>query len=170
VEHTDSRGIAAFDLPAGNYELMVISRGFYFKAQPFALVGSEARSISALLEVGACPGPGHPACIEVLPLPEPDSPTHAAHLVTLFVTDSTGEPISGAAVEVSGRPSEMKEKTSTGDGGIAEFRLLPGSYVVSATARFFRGWKKEVEITNTPHQNIRVDMDVDCGRVICGPK
>src|ERR1022692_4638417 len=53
VGHTDSRGIAAFDLPAESYELMVIRRGFYFKAQHFALVGSEAQSISALLEVGA---------------------------------------------------------------------------------------------------------------------
>jgi hypothetical protein len=170
VGHTDSRGIAVFDLPAGNYELMVISRGFYFKAQHFALVGNEVRSISALLDVGACPGPGHPACIEVLPGPESDSPTHAADLLTLFVTDSTGEPISGASVEVFGRQSEIKEKTSTGEGGITEFRLLPGSYVVSVTARFFRGWKREVVIPNTPHQNIRVEMDVDCGRVICGPK
>jgi hypothetical protein len=170
VVHTDSRGIAVFDLPAGDYELMVISRGFYFKAQHLTLAGNKARSISAFVDVGACPGPGHPACIEVLPEPEPDSPTHTTDLVTLFVTDLAGEPISGASVEVSGTQSEIKEKTSTGDGGITEFRLLPGSYVVSVTARFFQGWKRGIVIPSTPHQNIRVEMDIDCGRVICGPK
>lgn len=55
VGHTNSKGIATFDLPAGSYGLMVISRGFYFKTQPFTLVDNEAQSISAILKLGACP-------------------------------------------------------------------------------------------------------------------
>lgn len=171
VGHADSKGIAAFDLPAGSYELMVISRGFYFKAQHITTLGRETQSISAHLEVDACPGPGHPTCVEVLPSAEQESDSSAdgaAHLTAFVVTDSTGEPISGAAIEASGTHTNISARASTDEGGLAELKLPPGQYTVSTAARFFQQWKKDVVIRNASRQNVRIEMDVDCGRVICG--
>ena len=170
VGRTDSKGIVTFDLPAGNYELMVVRRGFYFRPQRFELVGPEAQILSALLQVGSCPGPGHPACIEVEPLPESDSPTHSARRVAVSVTDSKGEPISGAVIEAFGMQTGFKANAKTDEFGLAELKLVPGSYIVSTAARFFKGSKAEAVIRDAPHQNIRVEMDVDCGRVICGSR
>ncbi len=159
VGHTDSNGVVAFNVSPGNYDLMAVSRGFYFKKTSLQVLHGPAQTATALLQVDACPGPGHPGgCVMVEPFPSADR-------VGFIVADAAGEPISDAQIEVTNQATDVKAATDSG--GWAQLELAPGVYKVLVARRIFEPRAQTIEIGTAVNQPIRITMDVDCARVTC---
>lgn len=167
VGKTDSEGSTSLDLPVGAYELMVVSRGFYFAKQRFNVAYTPRQSVHAILQVDACPGPGHPACIAVTPSSSTPQPESAAKRVQATVQDLTGEPISGAQIEALSKGSRIRETTMTDEAGVGKLTLRPGIYIFSVRQQLFRTWSRQMEIGAAAEKQIKVKMDIDCAHVTC---
>ena len=81
------------------------------------------------------------------------------------VMDAQGAAVSGAAVTVTNLETNLSRSTTSGEGGIWTFTLLPvGSYSVSIEASGFKTFVRE-RVDVDVQANVRVDVRLEIGQV-----
>ncbi len=167
----DGNGNAEVELPPGNYDLHVMSRGFCPFRKFLEPLSEQNRMVTAKLIPGSCPGPCAGPCVTVysesgvLVYPKARTQDVAASqdLIKVTVTDTTGAVIQPAWVEATstslgefGEP--WSASTSTNTVGEAALGLPKGNYVLSVTAKGFKKWSTRIESGAHRNQAIRAKM------------
>ena len=125
------------------------------EASPIAAAGTP---IAACLVIGEQVGRGTPAAVEGLTITLSISSGQAGPVVlTVRVTDASGDPVDGAAVVVKARHLDM-------DMGVFPHDALPsgpGTYVAERVGMGMGGdWRVEVDVSRPGHPPVAVFFDV----------
>ena len=166
VSNADGHGKANFDLPFGNYEVLVKSQGFCpFRRflEPLAL---PSQIINVKLRIDQCPGPCEIGCVTVESIPGVQAAQAPRGPLTIVIaTDETGTAIQGAGVEVVstlpgkfGWPWAVSSITNTL--GEVSFGLPSGEYILSVTADGFKKWSEHIDGGTRVNQTIRAKLVV----------
>jgi hypothetical protein len=173
--NADGNGKAEFDLPFGNYELLVRSPGFCpFRRflEPLALPN---QIVTAKLQIASCPGPCSPTCVTVNADTGVKSALAPQGLLRVIATDEMGETIQGADIEaISTLPGKFARPWSVSSitntlGEVTFFDLPSGNYILSVSAKGFRKCSAHIEGGTGLNQTIRAKLAVANNNAGIGP-
>lgn len=157
VMEADWNGKAEFDLPVGNYQLLVKSQGFCPHKKPLEVLSESQQIVEAKLQIDSCPGPCAGPCLTVYPDPEIQTAESRRGHLSITVTDQAGAVIPGTQIGTITPPSKVvKVLASTNSYGEAAIDLEPGLYVLSAAAPGFKPWIEAVDVTAGSNQSIKI--------------
>jgi hypothetical protein len=156
----DGVGKGEFELPIGNYHLLVKSPGFCPYKGPMEVLKQQSQIITAKLQVDSCPGPCAGPCVTVSSEPEIQT------TLTVVVTDQTGAIIPGAHIAATNQATGSRVEATADATGQAIVDLDQGIYKLRVTAPGFQGYlENEVEAKAEMHRVVALRAGIG----ICEP-
>ena len=147
--NTDARGVARFDLMAGDYQATVFSQGFFRARKTVKVNPSVGQKESFALKIGYCS-----PCIEV-------QGAAPSHVITVNVKDESGKEIDNADVGLVHGGFEQHGITRQGRTTLLLGPPAPQDYEMTVVSAGFIGEKRSLNLESSPDLVVNVTLAKD---------
>jgi hypothetical protein len=155
----DAEGKADFNLPVGDFALVVRMQAFCPQKRSLKIVGRPLETITTELRVDSCPGRCQAGCVTVIS-DQVSTDRPKQRTLTVEVKDRSGALIPGAIVVVRTEKNTPFIEMRTDPLGKAVLPVDPGKYVAFVTERGFMSFSQNVDLTSASDQSIVAVLSV----------
>jgi hypothetical protein len=161
---TNADGKATFELPNGEFDMLIQSQGFCPQKRTVNVDG-QSKTIRAELKIDTCPGPCQLSCATLIPVAGNPIPAYSTATrpdtqpaLRVIVEDQTGVHVSLALIRVLDGNDVIIKEVFADKFGEATVSLDPGSYVFQVSVPGFMSSRLRTYVSPGLERTIKVEI------------